>query len=140
MRALERYAVRVGGGSNHRDNLGSGLLIKDNHIAACGSVAAAIARAKAFVSPNSRIECEVETLAQLKEALSVGVDIVMLDNMDTDTIIKAVKMAKGKALIEASGGITIKRIAELARAGVDLISIGAITHSAPAVDIGLDIE
>lgn len=139
LRVLERYAVRVGGGYNHRDNLGSAVLIKDNHIAACGSISKAIASAKAYASHTCRIECEVDTLEQLDKVLVAGVDIVLLDNMDTQTVIEAVRRAKGKAIIEASGGITIDRVADLARAGVDIISIGAITQSAPSVDIGLDM-
>jgi nicotinate-nucleotide pyrophosphorylase (carboxylating) len=139
LRVLERYAVRTGGGYNHRDNLGSAVLIKDNHIAACGSITKAIASAKAYASHTCRIECEVDTLEQLDKVLASGVDIVLLDNMDTTTIVEAVRRAKGKAIIEASGGITLDRIADLARAGVDIISIGAITQSAPTADIGLDM-
>jgi nicotinate-nucleotide pyrophosphorylase (carboxylating) len=140
LRALERYAVRVGGGHNHRDNLGSAVLIKDNHIAACGGVGKAIERARASAPHTSRIECEVDTLAQLDEALAAGADIVLLDNMDGASVAEAVRRARGKALTEASGGVTLARVPELARAGVDVLSIGALTHSAPAVDIGLDFE
>jgi nicotinate-nucleotide pyrophosphorylase (carboxylating) len=140
LRALERYAVRVGGGHNHRDNLGSAVLIKDNHIAACGGVRQAIERARAYAPHTSRIECEVDTLAQLDEALTAGADIVLLDNMDAASVEEAVRRARGKALTEASGGVTLARVPELARAGVDVLSIGALTHSAPAVDIGLDFE
>jgi nicotinate-nucleotide pyrophosphorylase (carboxylating) len=140
LRVLERYAVRMGGAKNHRDNLGSAVLIKDNHIAACGGVAQAIARARAHAPHTSKIECEVDSLAQLDLALAAGADIVLLDNMDTKTVAEAVRRAKGKAMTEASGGITLTRIPELARAGVDAISVGALTHSAPAVDIGLDFE
>jgi nicotinate-nucleotide pyrophosphorylase (carboxylating) len=142
LRALERYAVRVGGGKNHRDNLGSAVLIKDNHIAACGGVRAAIERARLHAPHTCRVECEVDTLEQLDEALLAGADIVLLDNMDTTTVTTAVKRmrAKGSALAEASGGITLARISELANAGVDAISIGALTHSAAAVDIGLDFD
>jgi nicotinate-nucleotide pyrophosphorylase (carboxylating) len=138
LRVLERYAVRVGGAKNHRDNLGSAVLIKDNHIAACGGVAEAIARARAHAPHTCKIECEVDTLAQLDLALKAGADIVLLDNMDDQTVAEAVRRARGKALTEASGGITLARVAELARAGVDAISVGALTHSAPAADIGLD--
>lgn len=138
LRALERYAVRLGGGKNHRDNLGSAILIKDNHIAACGGVAKAIERAREYAPLTSRIECEVDTLEQLDEALAAKADIVLLDNMDTPTMAEAVRRAKGRAITEASGSITLQRIAELARVGVDAISIGALTHSAPAADIGLD--
>jgi nicotinate-nucleotide pyrophosphorylase (carboxylating) len=140
LRVLERYAVRVGGAKNHRDDLGSGVLIKDNHIAACGGIPQAIERARAHAPHTSKIECEVENLAELDLALGAGADIVLLDNMDTPTIREAVRRARGKAITEASGGITIERVTELALAGVDVISVGALTHSAPAADIGLDFE
>ena len=141
LRALERYAVRTGGGMNHRDNLGSAVLIKDNHIAACGGVKAAIDRARSRATHTCRIECEVDTLDQLDEALAAGADIVLLDNMDTATVAKAVQRAKSTgALTEASGGITLARIADLAKAGVFAISVGALTHSVPAADIGLDFD
>jgi nicotinate-nucleotide pyrophosphorylase (carboxylating) len=141
LRALERYAVRTGGGMNHRDNLGSAVLIKDNHIAACGGVKAAIDRARARATHTCRIECEVDTLDQLDEALAAGADIVLLDNMDTATVSQAVQRAKATgALTEASGGITLARVTELAKAGVFAISVGALTHSAPAADIGLDFD
>jgi nicotinate-nucleotide pyrophosphorylase (carboxylating) len=138
LRVLERYAVRVGGAKNHRDNLGSAVLIKDNHIAASGGVAQAILRARAHSPHTSKIECEVDNLAQLDVALGAGADIVLLDNMDMPTLTEAVRRARGKAVTEASGGITLERVAELALVGVDAISVGALTHSAPAVDIGLD--
>jgi nicotinate-nucleotide pyrophosphorylase (carboxylating) len=143
LRALERYAVRCGGAKNHRDNLGSAVLIKDNHIAACGGIRAAIDRARSRAPHTCRIECEVDTLEQLGEALAAGADVVLLDNMDTATVAEAVKRAKKRAapcLTEASGGITLARVAELAQAGVDAISVGALTHSPPAADIGLDFE
>jgi nicotinate-nucleotide pyrophosphorylase (carboxylating) len=140
LRVLERYAVRVGGGHNHRDHLGAAVLIKDNHVAACGGVARAIERAKQYAPHTCKIECEVDTLEQLDSALAAGADIVLLDNMDTPTVIEAVRRAKGRALLEASGGITLARVSELARAGVDAISVGALTHSTPASDIGLDFE
>jgi nicotinate-nucleotide pyrophosphorylase (carboxylating) len=140
LRALERYAVRVGGAHNHRDDLGAAVLIKDNHVAACGGVRAAIERARAAAPHTAKIECEVDTLDQLDDALSAGADIVLLDNMPTPGVIEAVKRARGKALLEASGGITLERVAELARAGVDAISVGALTHSVPAADVGLDFE
>ena len=141
LRALERYAVRVGGGKNHRDNLGSAVLIKDNHIAACGGVRAAIERARARAPHTCRIECEVDTLAQLDEAIAARADIVLLDNMDTATVAEAVRRARAAGIVtEASGRITLARVAELARAGVDAISVGALTHSAPAADIGLDFD
>lgn len=140
LRLLERYAVRRGGGHNHRNDLGSAVLIKDNHIVAAGGVAQAIGRARARAPHTSKIECEVDSLEQLDEALAAGADIVLLDNMATDMIEEAVRRTRGRALLEASGGITVERIAELARAGVDAISVGALTHSAPAADIGLDFE
>ncbi|HXN32476.1 MAG TPA: nicotinate-nucleotide diphosphorylase (carboxylating), partial [Polyangiaceae bacterium] len=138
LRALERYAVRVGGAHNHRDNLGAGVLIKDNHVAACGGVRAAIERARAAAPHTAKIECEVDSLDQLDEALSAGADIVLLDNMPTPTVAEAVRRTRGRALLEASGGVTLDRVAELARAGVDAISVGALTQSAPAADVGLD--
>jgi nicotinate-nucleotide pyrophosphorylase (carboxylating) len=143
LRAFERYAVRTGGANNHRDNLGSAVLIKDNHIAACGGVRAAIERARAWAPHTSKIECEVETFDQLGEALDARVDIVLLDNMSTEDVAEAVRRVHARsprALVEASGGITLARIAELARAGVDAISVGALTHSVPAADVGLDFE
>jgi nicotinate-nucleotide pyrophosphorylase (carboxylating) len=140
LRFLERYAVRVGGGHNHRDCLGSAVLIKDNHIAAAGGIAAAIGRARAAAPHTSRIEVEVESLAQLDEALASGAEIVMLDNFDAAALSEAVTKARGRALVEVSGGVTLERIAELAAAGVDVASIGALTHSAPAADISLDVE
>jgi nicotinate-nucleotide pyrophosphorylase (carboxylating) len=140
LRALERYAVRAGGAHNHRDDLGSAVLIKDNHIAACGGVRAAIMRARAAAPHTAKIECEVDTLEQLEIALSAGADIVLLDNMSTATVAEAVKRTAGRALLEASGGITLARVKELAEAGVDVISVGALTHSVQAADIGLDFE
>ena len=138
LRKFERYAVRTGGARNHRDNLGSAVLIKDNHILACGGVGHAIERAKKIASHTCKIECEIDSLDQLDEALKAGADIILLDNMENDEIAEAVRRAKGKALLEASGGITLERVAELSRLGVDAISVGALTHSAPAADIGLD--
>jgi nicotinate-nucleotide pyrophosphorylase (carboxylating) len=138
LRLFERYAVRSGGGHNHRNDLGSAVLIKDNHIMAAGGVRAAIEAARARAPHTSRIECEVDSLEQLEEALSARADIVLLDNMDTPTVEEAVRRTRGRALLEASGGFTVERVAELARAGVDAISVGALTHSTPAADIGLD--
>lgn len=140
LRALERYAVRVGGGRNHRDDLGAAVLIKDNHVAACGGVRAAVERARAHAPHTASIECEVDSLAQLDEALAAGARIVLLDNMNDAAVAEAVKRARGKAIVEASGGVTLERIATLARAGVDAISVGALTHSAPAADVALDFE
>lgn len=138
LRLLERYAVRRGGGHNHRNDLGSAVLIKDNHVVAAGGITAAIQAARARAPHTSRIECEVDSLEQLEEALTARADIVMLDNMDTPTIEEAVRRTRGRAFLEASGGITLERIPELARAGVDAISVGALTHSVRAADIGLD--
>lgn len=138
LRLFERYAVRRGGGHNHRNDLGSAVLIKDNHIVAAGGVRAAIEAARARAPHTSRIECEVDSLDQLEEALAARADIVLLDNMDTPTVEEAVRRTRGRALLEASGGITFERVAALARAGVDAISVGALTHSTPAADIGLD--
>jgi nicotinate-nucleotide pyrophosphorylase (carboxylating) len=139
LRLLERAAVRAGGAHNHRDMLGSAVLIKDNHIAAAGGIGIAIARARERAPHTSRVEVEVETLTALDEALAAGADIVMLDNFDAAELAEAVQRAKGRALVELSGGITLERIPDLARAGVDAISVGALTHSAPAADISLDI-
>jgi nicotinate-nucleotide pyrophosphorylase (carboxylating) len=140
LRALERYAVRVGGAHNHRDNLGAAVLIKDNHVAACGSVRAAIERARAAAPHTAKIECEVDSLDQLDEAIAAGADIVLLDNMPTAMVVEAAKRARGRAILEASGGVTLPRVAELARAGVGAISVGALTHSVAAADVGLDFE
>jgi nicotinate-nucleotide pyrophosphorylase (carboxylating) len=140
LRALERYAVRCGGAFNHRDTLGSAVLIKDNHIAAAGGLKAAIERARRRAPHTSRIEVEVDSLEQLDQALAARADIVMLDNFTTPDVIEGVKRARGKALIEVSGGVSLNRIHELASAGVDVISVGALTHSVPSADIGLDIE
>jgi nicotinate-nucleotide pyrophosphorylase (carboxylating) len=140
LRFLERYAVRCGGGHNHRDNLGSAVLIKDNHIVAAGGVRLAIERAYKNAPHSSRIEIEVESLEMLDEALDAGADVVMLDNFAENEIAVAVEHAHGRALVEVSGGITLERIPTLASVGVDVISVGALTHSAPAADIGLDIE
>jgi nicotinate-nucleotide pyrophosphorylase (carboxylating) len=140
LRFLERYAVRVGGGHNHRDALGSAVLIKDNHIVAAGGVRAAIERARAQAPHTSRIEVEVESLAQLDEALAAGAEVVMLDNFASDALQAAVEKTRGCAIVEVSGGLTLARVKELAEFGVDVASVGALTHSAPAADIGLDIE
>ncbi len=140
LRALERHAVRAGGGINHREDLGSAILIKDNHIAAAGGITKAIAACRVHAPHTSRIECEVDSLEQLEEALSAGADIVLLDNFDDAMTEKAVAINRGRALLEASGGITFERVTQLATLGVDVISVGALTHSAPAADIGLDWE
>jgi nicotinate-nucleotide pyrophosphorylase (carboxylating) len=140
LRALERRAVRAGGGHNHREDLGSAVLIKDNHVAAAGGVRAAIRRCREQAPHTSRIECEVDSLAQLEEALAARADIVLLDNFDDVDVARAIEINQGRAILEASGGITLARVTKLAELGVDVISVGALTHSAPAVDIGLDWE
>lgn len=145
LRFLERYAVRVGGAHNHRDNLGSAVMIKDNHIAAAGSISAAVERARKHAPHTSRIEVEVTTLAELDEACRVGAEIILFDNMDSGTLARAVERAKaeqgaGKSLVlEVSGGVTLERIAELSALGVDVISSGALTHSVKAADISLEL-
>ena len=138
LRALERYAVRCGGGYNHRDNLGSAVLIKDNHIAAAGGVIGAVRAARNFAPHTSRIECEVDSLEQLAQALEAGADIVLLDNFDDAQVKDAVAQVNGRALIEVSGRVELERIETLATMGVDIISVGALTHSARAADLGLD--
>ena len=138
LRALEKHAVRAGGGSNHRFGLDDAVLIKDNHVAAAGGVAAAIARAKQHVGHLVKIEVEVDTLAQLDEALAEGVDAVLLDNMTPAQLAEAVRKVAGRAITEASGRITAATVNAVAASGVDLISAGWITHSAPVLDLGLD--
>jgi len=138
LRALEKYAVRAGGGGNHRFGLDDAVLIKDNHIALAGGIRPAIERAKANVGHLVKIEVEVDTLSQLDEALALGVDAVVLDNMTVDQFRQAVEMARGKAITEASGRITAATAPDIAATGVDLISVGWVTHSSPALDIGLD--
>lgn len=140
LRAFEKYAVKCGGGANHRFGLDDAVLIKDNHIAVAGGVTNAIEAAKAFAGHLVKIEVEVDTLAQLEEALAAAPDVVMLDNMPPETLEKAVGIANGKVLLEASGGIEIDTVRAVAESGVDLISSGWITHSAPVLDLGLDIE
>ncbi len=137
MRIFEKYAVKVGGGNNHRYNLSDGILLKDNHIGAAGSVAAAVSMAKEYAPFVRKIEIEVENLDMLKEALDAGADIVMLDNMSPKDMKKAVEMAKGKAETECSGNVTKENIARLTDIGVDYISSGALTHSAPIMDLSL---
>jgi nicotinate-nucleotide pyrophosphorylase (carboxylating) len=140
-RALEKAAVAAGGCRNHRFDLGSGILIKDNHIAACGSVRAAVEAARAGAPHSLRIEVEVTNLGELDEALAAGAEVVLLDNMSPAQVEVAAARAHGRGvLVEVSGGITLATIADYARAGADLISVGALTHSAPAVDIGLDVR
>ena len=139
LRTIEKYAVRAGGGVNHRSGLDDGILIKDNHIRLAGSVAAAVTtmRRKNREMPT---ECEAQSLAQVDEALQAGADIVLLDNLSTPDIIEAVKRCRGRAKTEISGGVTLARMPELAATGADYVSVGALTHSAPAADISFEIE
>ncbi len=139
LRLLEKYAVRVGGGANHRFGLDDAVLIKDNHRMIAGGVEEAVRRVRLHTGHMVKIEVEVDTLSELEEALRLGVDAVLLDNMSISTLSEAVRMASGKALTEASGGVTPATAAAIAATGVDLISVGWITHSAPALDVALDI-
>lgn len=141
IRTLQKQAVKLGGGTNHRFGLHDAILIKDNHIAFAGGVETALKQAIATVSPETKIEIEVDNLTQLQEVIETGIaQIVLLDNMDTKMLTEAVRMTKGFLLTEASGGITLDNVKSIAQTGVDYISIGALTHSAPALDIALDIE
>jgi nicotinate-nucleotide pyrophosphorylase (carboxylating) len=136
LRALEKYAVRVGGGHNHRFSLSDGILIKDNHIEAAGSIKQAVDKMR-HAPHTLRIEVEAETISQLEECLACGVDAVLLDNMSCETMREAVKIAAGKIILEASGGVNLHNVREIAATGVDIISIGALTHSATACDISM---
>lgn len=138
LRALEKYAVRCGGGVNHRFGLDDAILIKDNHVAACGSVGEAVRRARAHAGHLVKVEVEVDGLDQLEEALKHGPDVVMLDNFSLDDLRTAVSLAKGQAVLEASGGVNLGTVRAIAETGVDVISVGALTHSAAVLDIGLD--
>jgi nicotinate-nucleotide pyrophosphorylase (carboxylating) len=138
-RELEKYAVRAGGATNHRMRLDDGVLIKDNHIRLAGGVEAAVARMRA-AQPGMRIEVEAQSLAQVDDALRAGADIVLLDNLSTPDITEAVKRCRGRAKTEISGGVTLARLPELAATGADYVSVGALTHSAPAADLSLEIE
>jgi len=138
LRLLQKYAVRCGGGVNHRFGLDDAVLIKDNHIAAAGGIAPALARVRAGLGHMSRIEIEVDTLAQLEEALAQDCDTILLDNMSPDQLKHAVALAKGRAVLEASGNVTLDTVRAIAESGVDYISSGAITHSATSLDLGLD--
>ena len=139
MRPLQKYAVTVGGGKNHRFNLSDAAMLKDNHVDAGGGITNAVTKLRTKLGHMAKVELEVRTLDELREALSVDVDVIMLDNMDNDTMREAVKIADGKALLEASGGITEETIRDVAETGVDIISIGALTHSVKAFDISLKI-
>ncbi|HTQ78644.1 MAG TPA: carboxylating nicotinate-nucleotide diphosphorylase, partial [Thermoanaerobaculia bacterium] len=139
LRALEKYAVRAGGGSNHRFGLDDAVLIKDNHRVLAGGLKPAVERARAGVGHLVKIEVEVDSLAELEEALAMGVDAVLLDNMEIETLKKAVAMARGRAITEASGGINPRTAPAIAATGVDLLSVGFLTHSAPSLDVALDL-
>jgi nicotinate-nucleotide pyrophosphorylase (carboxylating) len=141
LRQLEKQAVRDGGGHNHRVGLADGVLIKDNHLAAIAGpdrVSRAVCQARAFAPHTLRIEVEVTTLSEVEEALAAGADVILLDNMDVATLRRAVEMVGGRALLEASGGVTLETVRAIAETGVDLISVGALTHSAPSLDISLE--
>lgn len=139
LRKLEKYAVRCGGASNHRAGLYDAILIKDNHIRLAGGVAKAVSRARAY-RPEVAVEIEAETIDQADAALVAGADIVLADNMSVDQIREVVRHARGRAKVEISGGVTLERIPELASTGADFVSVGALTHSAPAIDISFEIE
>ena len=140
LRALQKYAVRVGGGLNHRMGLDDAVLIKENHLAVAGSIKEAVLRVREHVGHLVKIEVEVETLAQVDEALAAQVDAILLDNMDAKTMQEAVTRIDGQAIVEASGNMTLERIPEVAATGVDIISMGWLTHSAPALDLSLQLE
>ncbi len=140
LRALEKYAVRVGGGSNHRYGLDDAVLIKDNHRVVAGGAAAAVERARRHAGHLVKIEVEVDDLDELEHLMEIGVDAVLLDNMDPETLRRAVQVVAGRAITEASGGITPQTAPEVAATGVDLLSVGWLTHSAPVLDVGFDLE
>ena len=140
LRTLEKYAVRCGGGANHRFGLDDAVLIKDNHLVAAGGVQAAVEAARAVAGHTVKIELEVDTLQQLEEALALGVDAVLLDNMSVDQLRRAVETVAGRAVTEASGGVTLDNVAEIAATGVDLISVGALTHGARSLDVSLELD
>ncbi len=139
LRMLEKYAIRVGGGRNHRMGLYDAVMIKDNHIKVAGGIREAVEMTRNEISHTVKIEVETETLEQVKEALEAGADIIMLDNMSIEMIEEAVRLIDGRAIVEASGGVTKERLPAIAKAGVDIISVGALTNSAPILDISLDI-
>ena len=140
LRLVEKYAVRCGGGSNHRFALDDMILIKDNHIALCGGITAAVEKARGAVGHSVKIELECDTLEQVREAAAAGVDIILLDNMTNEQLTEAVGIIDGRALAEASGGVNLQTVAGIAQTGVDIISVGALTHGARSLDLGLDIE
>jgi len=139
LRGLEKYAVRCGGGINHRFGLYDAMMIKDNHIAAAGDIASALRAAKAYAGHTVKIEIEVDTLDQLDAVLAEGADIILLDNMTTENLREAVSRTRGRAILEASGNVTVETVRAIAETGVDVISSGWITHSAPILDLGLDV-
>jgi nicotinate-nucleotide pyrophosphorylase (carboxylating) len=143
MRTLQKQAIRDGGGHNHRLGLADGILIKDNHLAAIGTpdrIARAVSAARERAPHTLKVEVEVTSLDELQQAVDAGADVILLDNMDSNTMAEAVRVTAGRALLEASGGITLATIREIAETGVDLISVGALTHSAPALDVSLDFD
>jgi nicotinate-nucleotide pyrophosphorylase (carboxylating) len=140
LRVLEKYAVRMGGGINHRTGLYDGVLIKENHIAAAGGIMEAVKRVRNYIPHTLKIEVETESLEDVTEALSAGADIIMLDNMDLQAMGEAVRIIAGRAIVEASGGVNLSTVRAIAETGVDIISVGALTHSAPAMDISMLLE
>lgn len=140
LRILEKYAVRIGGGINHRTGLYDGVLIKENHIAAAGGITEAVRRARAYIPHTMKIEVETESLEEVSEALNAGAEIIMLDNMTLAVMREAVAMINGRALVEASGGVNLDTVRQIADTGVDIISVGALTHSARAMDISMLLE
>ncbi|OUZ11302.1 nicotinate-nucleotide diphosphorylase (carboxylating) [Aeromicrobium sp. PE09-221] len=140
LRALERHAVRCGGGHNHRYSLSDAVMAKDNHLALVGDIAAAIRQARARLPHTTHIEVEVDRLEQIEPVLAGGVDTIMLDNFSLDDLRRGVDLVAGRALVEASGGVTLETIGDIARTGVDVISVGALTHGVPALDLGLDVR
>lgn len=139
-RTLEKYAVRIGGAANHRMSLSDGILIKDNHVAICGGIRAALEKARRTAPHTLKLEIEVSTPAEAREAAEAGADIIMLDNMGPETIREAVRLIDGRALVEVSGGVNRDNLAELSASGVDIVSVGALTHSAVAVDISMRVK
>lgn len=140
LRALDKYAVRAGGGRNHRMGLFDGVLIKDNHLRAAGGAGAAVERARAWAHHLVKVEVEAKTLSEVEEALKAGADVILLDNMDVGQVAEAVELAGGRCELEVSGRVTLDNVRALAECGVDFISVGALTHSAPALDVSLEIE
>jgi len=140
-RTLEKYAVRAGGGTNHRMNLSTGVLIKDNHLAALdGDIEMAVSRARAIAAPGVKIEVECDRIEQVERAVAAGADVILLDNMTPDLMHECVRLVNGRAILEASGGVTPSNVRRIAESGVDWISVGALTHSAPSMDLGLDFD